>query len=332
MKKLFLTSSFSDVAHYFEKFVGYNVKGKSVTFITTATVPEEYTGYIDDDKDAFEQLGVAIDEFDVRGKTLSEIERIFAKNDFIYVSGGNTFYLLQELKKSNADQLLAEQIENGKIYIGVSAGSMVLSPDISYVELIDDSSKAPDLTDFAGLGILPFSPLPHFKSEPFEQVIDAVLNRYQDQFSLLPISNTQVIELHGRDQQIVGPLSKEKVNPVVYFEIPVTDMERAMAFYEAVFSFEFERKELDGYDMAFFPLSKDKPGITGALAKGDIYHPSQNGCILYFNTDNIDDLLKKVQKLGKPVLYPKSINIDYAFAVAEIEDSEGNRIALRQTI
>lgn len=332
MKKLFLTSSFSDVVHYFEKFVGYNVKGKSVTFITTATVPEEYTGYIDDDKNAFEQLGVRIDEFDVSGKTLSEIEKICTNNDFLYVSGGNTFYLLQELKKTDSDQLLAEQIENGKIYIGVSAGIMILSPDISYVQLIDDSTKAPELKDFTGLGIVPFYPLPHFKSEPFSEIIDKVIERYENQISLIAISNSQAIEMDGTQQKIVGSINKEKTNPAVYFEIPITDMERAIAFYEDVFSFEFEREQLDGYDMAFFPLSKDKPGITGALAKGDIYQPSQNGCILYFNTDNIEELLEKVKKLGKSVLYPKSINIDYGFAVAEIEDSEGNRIALRQTI
>lgn len=332
MKKLFLTSSFSDVAHYFEKFVGYQIKGKSVTFVTTAAVPEECTGYIDDDKDSFERLGVTIDEFDVSGKTRSEIEKTFAKNDFIYVSGGNTFYLLQELKKSMADQLLAEQIDNGKIYIGVSAGSMVLSPDISYVQLIDDRSKAPDLINFTGLGIIPFYPLPHFMSEPFSDVIEKVLEHYENQLSLVAITNAQAIEIEGFRQNIVGSVNKEKANPAVYFEIPVTDMERAIAFYEAVFTFEFEREELDGYDMAFFPLSKDQPGISGALAKGDVYQPSQNGCILYFNTNNIDDVLEKVQKLGISVLYPKTINTDYGFAVAEIEDSEGNRIALRQSI
>lgn len=208
MKKLFLTSSFSDVAHYFEKFVGYNVKGKSVTFITTATVPEEYTGYIDDDKNAFEQLGITINEFDVTGKTRSEIEKTFAKNDFIYVSGGNTFYLLQELKKSNTDQLLAEEIEKGKIYIGVSAGIMILSPDISYVQLIDDCTKAPDLTDFTGLGIVPFYPLPHFKSEPFSEIIDKVIEHYENQISLIVISNSQAIEMDESQQKIVGSINK----------------------------------------------------------------------------------------------------------------------------
>ncbi|OJV49064.1 MAG: hypothetical protein BGO40_13115 [Chryseobacterium sp. 39-10] len=151
---------------------------------------------------------------------------------------------------------------------------MILSPDITYAQMMDDSTKAPELIDFTGLGIVPFYPLPHFKSEPFADVADTVLKRYQNQLSLIPMSNTQAIEVLGNQQKIVGILKKEKTNPAVYFEIPVTDMERAIAFYEAVFSFEFEREEFDGYDMAFFPLSEDKTGITGALVEDDIYKPT----------------------------------------------------------
>ncbi|WP_252346614.1 Type 1 glutamine amidotransferase-like domain-containing protein, partial [Listeria monocytogenes] len=40
------------------------------------------------------------------------------KNDFIYVTGGNTFFLLQELKRTGADKLILEEIAKGKLYIG----------------------------------------------------------------------------------------------------------------------------------------------------------------------------------------------------------------------
>ncbi len=125
-------------------------------------------------------------------------------------------------------------------------------------------------------------------------------------------------------------MTAQKTNPVVYFEIPVNDMQRAITFYRAVFGFTFEQEELDGYDMAFFPLNEDQPGITGALAKGDVYQPSHQGAILYFYTEDIDKALVNASLLGAQMLYPKTINTDHGFIVAEIEDSEGNRIALRQ--
>lgn len=123
-----------------------------------------------------------------------------------------------------------------------------------------------------------------------------------------------------------------KTNPVVYFEIPVTDLKRAEKFYTHVFNFTFESEIIDHYEMALFPFSNENSGITGALAKGDVYKPTKDGVIIYFKTDNINEKLTSVVKNGGKVLYPKTINEKYGFAVAEFEDSEGNRIALHESI
>ncbi|SIS79225.1 hypothetical protein SAMN05421786_102127 [Chryseobacterium ureilyticum] len=123
-----------------------------------------------------------------------------------------------------------------------------------------------------------------------------------------------------------------KTNPVVYFEIPVHNLERAEKFYSDVFNFSFEKEIIDHYEMALFPFEEKNSGITGALAKGDVYKPSKNGIIIYFKTENIDATLEKVLQQGGKILYPKRIDEKYGFAVAEIEDSEGNRIALHETI
>ena len=116
-------------------------------------------------------------------------------------------------------------------------------------------------------------------------------------------------------------------NPVGYFEIPVTDLDRAIVFYQNVFGYEFERELVDGNEMAWFPMVEDAPGISGALAKGESYIPSTQGSRLYFNTDNIDDVLAKVNASGGRTLYPKT-SIGELGWVAEFEDPEGNRIAL----
>ncbi len=124
----------------------------------------------------------------------------------------------------------------------------------------------------------------------------------------------------------------KSTNPVVYFEIPVHDLERAEKFYSAVFNFSFEKEIIDRYEMALFPFEEKNSGITGALAKGDVYKPSKNGVIIYFKTENIDHTLEKAVEHGGTVLYPKKTDEKYGFAVAEFEDSEGNRIALHETV
>lgn len=116
-------------------------------------------------------------------------------------------------------------------------------------------------------------------------------------------------------------------NPVYHFEIPVTDMDRAVRFYEAVLGVTLTRRTVDGYEMAFFPRADGAPGASGALAKGDVYVPSKTGALVYFDVADIDPVLARATALGAKVLYPKT-DIGEGGFVAEVEDSEGNRLAL----
>ncbi|MEM6482431.1 MAG: VOC family protein [Pseudomonadota bacterium] len=118
-------------------------------------------------------------------------------------------------------------------------------------------------------------------------------------------------------------------NPVFHFEIPVADLDRAVAFYENVLGLTLQRQSVDGYEMAFFPRDDLQPGASGALAMGDAYRPSLDGAIIYFDVEDIDAVLKRAGSLGSRVLYEKK-SIGEAGYVAEFEDSEGNRIALTQ--
>lgn len=118
-------------------------------------------------------------------------------------------------------------------------------------------------------------------------------------------------------------------NPITFFEIPVLDLDRAIKFYNSVFGFEFEKENIDGNEMAFFPQNENGKGISGALAKGKTYKPSKTGILIYFTTTNLEENLANVVLNGGKILYPKTKIGDLGF-VAEFEDSEGNKIALHQ--
>lgn len=121
----------------------------------------------------------------------------------------------------------------------------------------------------------------------------------------------------------------KKSNPVVYFEIPVNNIDRAIKFYKTVFNFDFDKEIIDNNEMALFPFVEENSGISGALAKGEIYKPTKDGVVIYFKTQNIDETLKLATSNGGQILYPKTDNrIGF---VAEFEDTEGNRIALYQS-
>jgi len=130
-------------------------------------------------------------------------------------------------------------------------------------------------------------------------------------------------------QQVNKDIIQKKSNPVVYFEIPVIDIDRATKFYSTVFNFKFDTTIIDNNEMALFPFTQENSGISGALAKGEIYKPTKDGVLIYFNTVNIDETLRLANANGGQILYPKTDNgIGH---VAEFEDTEGNRIALYQS-
>jgi predicted enzyme related to lactoylglutathione lyase len=120
-----------------------------------------------------------------------------------------------------------------------------------------------------------------------------------------------------------------KMNPVVYFEIPVLDLDRACDFYSKVFETTLTKEVVDGYQMALFETSDESFGASGALVVGDVYVPSQQGCFLYFGVESIDETIARALELGGSLLYPTKSNGDLG-SVAEIQDSEGNRIALHE--
>ena len=203
MRKLFLASSFSEVASLFPKFAGEEIKGKRITFIPTASLVEEVRFYVDDDRKAFEELGISVEELEITTASPDEISEILNRNDYIFVSGGNTFYLLQELRRKGADILITEQIRAGKLYIGTSAGSIILCPDIEFVKEMDYNHTAPELQSFTGLNIVDFYILPHYLDFPFEEITQNIVKKYGKKLDLRPISNKQVITIVGNRIEIL---------------------------------------------------------------------------------------------------------------------------------
>ncbi len=120
------------------------------------------------------------------------------------------------------------------------------------------------------------------------------------------------------------------MNPVSYFEIPVHDMARAIGFYQAVFGFAFDQAVVDGNEMAFFPHDDEGSGASGALAKGDSYVPGTSGARIYFSVPDIHAALARAIQAGGTLLYPVTEVGAFGF-VAEVQDLEGNCIALRST-
>ena len=116
-------------------------------------------------------------------------------------------------------------------------------------------------------------------------------------------------------------------NPVNWFEIPATDLDRAQRFYENVLDMELQRQDMGDLKMAWFPMEDGGDGATGTLIQNENYTPSHAGSMVYFSVEDIEATLERIEASGGTVLNPKSSIGEYGF-VAHFEDSEGNRVAL----
>jgi dipeptidase E len=201
MKKLFLSSSFQDVTNIFTEFEK-DLIGKSVTFIPTASIVETVTFYVTSGKKALEKMGLIVDELEVSTASTDEITSKIKQNDYIYVTGGNTFYLLQELKRTGADRLIIDEVNAGKLYIGESAGSIVTSPNIEYAKGMDSEKEAPDLDNLDALGLVDFYTVPHHTNQPFKKAAQSIIDTYSATLPLSPISNHDAILVRGNNLEI----------------------------------------------------------------------------------------------------------------------------------
>jgi len=119
-----------------------------------------------------------------------------------------------------------------------------------------------------------------------------------------------------------------KQNMVAWFEIPVSDMERAKNFYETVFDVDINLVDFGGLQMGWFPDRGEAHGATGTLIKQESYIPSQEGTLVYFHSDDVQKELDRVEGAGGKIYQPKTqISPEHGFMGVFI-DTEGNRVAL----
>lgn len=203
MKQLFLCSYFAGVKDLFRQYVSEKQLGKQVLFIPTAGNVEEYRGYIDEALQTFEDLGFQVEVLDISACDKETAQAKIFQSKLLYISGGNTFYLLQELKKKHLLSLIKEQIADGMVYVGESAGAIITAKDIDYNKIMDDKAVAKELNDTEALNEVDFYVLPHLGEEPFVESAQATLDTYSAQLNLLSLNNHQAVLVEGEEVKVL---------------------------------------------------------------------------------------------------------------------------------
>lgn len=121
------------------------------------------------------------------------------------------------------------------------------------------------------------------------------------------------------------------MNAISWFEVPSTDFERAVAFYEAILECPMQRMEIPGANqpllMAMFPSEGE--GVGGALVYVPEHKPATAGPLLYLNANpDLNTVLSRVEQAGGTIIMAKTELPNSFGFMAIFIDSEGNHMAL----
>jgi len=170
--KLLLTSagiSNNSIKKALFDLVGKRPEETSLAFIPTASnVEKGDKGWLIKDLLTLKELNLqSISIVDVSAVDRNVWEPQLQEADILFFGGGNTFHLMEWVSKSGLAGLLPEFLKT-KIYVGVSAGSMIVSPDlilnISQKLYEEDLERTENLS---GLNFVDFYVLPHYNSPHF---------------------------------------------------------------------------------------------------------------------------------------------------------------------
>ena len=196
--KLFLCSHFPSVGSLIKE----EIDNKKVAFIPTASLHEGYTGYVGSARKLFKKLGASVTEIDISTEAYSTIQAVFEDADVIYFTGGNSFFLMDQLRKTETDELLKKELANGKLMIGESAGAIICAPTIQYIEQMDEKPEDYSQEDNEGLDLIDFYVLPHYLTAPFKKITERIMAEFSD-LNICAINNHQAIIVNDEGSKVI---------------------------------------------------------------------------------------------------------------------------------
>ncbi len=204
-KQIFLVSNTHNVIQSLVQDIG--PLSMRVAFITTASeVESDATNWLSADRRALaEKTSWDMFEYTLTGKTAQDLRKDLAEVDILYLTGGNVFYLLQQVQKSGFAEVARAHVNANKVYIGQSAGAIIAGPNISPAYRADKANTVPKLHSYKGLSLVDFIVLPHWGSKQLKDVYfkERLEHVYTEEYKFLPLTDYQYVQVADSALRIV---------------------------------------------------------------------------------------------------------------------------------
>lgn len=208
MKRLFLTSQVHYVASDIASKLGDQTRLPMVfidTCIKDKVRSAEALNWHYQNKQKLLDAGFSFDIYDITGKTADELRQDLAQYQIMYIEGGNTFYLLKSALENDFSQLINERVNEGMIYIGTSAGSIIAGPDTRSGSRPGKNPEQYNLTTTKGFNLVNFTVMPHWgdKSKTADYLNYKLPLAYEMNNPFILLNDNQYVEVVDNSFQIV---------------------------------------------------------------------------------------------------------------------------------
>ncbi len=228
--KLLLTSggiTNDALADELARLVGKRFDELKIGFIPSAAFgdPSEDKGWMVDDMSRLRARGATVAVISLADLTPEEIAEQLALSDVVFVGGGQTFYLSWLMWQKGFFELLPKLLET-KVYVGVSAGSMITTPSLRSVSY---AMRQPDVSDAEleklgptnrssakTLKLVPFMIRPHLNGKAkFADITPEMVQQAADTagLSVYAIDDNCAVKVDGDDVKVVGGGEWYKLEP-----------------------------------------------------------------------------------------------------------------------
>lgn len=170
--------------------------GTRIGFVPTAGDVYEDASFVQRDRRSLVRLGYHVEDIFLSGSHSNAAAAALASVDAVFLAGGNTFYLMQQLRLFGATAAMKALVAEGRTLIGASAGAVASGVSLEPIRSLDDPAAAPLLADDDGMNLVPFVPLPHAE-EPLQDEYIAIMEQYGKRFDIMPVCDDQAIVVDG---------------------------------------------------------------------------------------------------------------------------------------
>lgn len=163
--RLYLSSYRIPNFQIIKDFFGGDLVGLKVLIITNAKDHREKINAlqrIEDLKQYLSELGFIASTVDLRDYSTKPdiLRKLLSNSDLLYAIGGNQFSLSLVFENEAIRDVFIDVLKGGKVYIGESAGAMIVGKNLDLDNDLDEKNQVPKVLA-NGLRLIDFTIVPH---------------------------------------------------------------------------------------------------------------------------------------------------------------------------